>query len=104
MDVGGWFSRAFETAGCGGVRSRATETDPAVCGGQGRKRDATDAELLVRALRRGEVPDARDEAAQDLVRAREHACGDLMRARHRLSKLVVALRAGVRRQGVDGCA
>jgi transposase len=61
---------------------------------RGRKRDATDAELLARALRAGElrpvvVPDAADEAARDLVRAREDARADLMRARHRLSKLLL---------------
>ena len=65
---------------------------------RGRKRDATDAELLARSLRAGElalvrVPDPADEAARDLVRAREDARADLMRARHRLSKLL--LRHGV---------
>ena len=35
------------------------------------------------------VPDARDEAARDLVRAREDTRADLMRARHRLSKLLL---------------
>lgn len=61
---------------------------------RGRKRDASDAELLARALRADEltpvrVPDAADEAARDLVRAREDARADLMRARHRLSKLLL---------------
>lgn len=62
--------------------------------GRQRKRDASDAELLARALRAGEltavrVPDAVDEAARDLVRAREDVRADLMRARHRLSKLLL---------------
>lgn len=62
--------------------------------GRGRKSDGADAENLARLLRRGElagvaVPDARDEAARDLVRAREDARADLMRARHRLSKLLL---------------
>ena len=61
---------------------------------RGRKRDASDAEALARALRLGElvgvcVPEAIDEAARDLVRAREDARADLMRARHRLSKLLL---------------
>jgi transposase len=62
--------------------------------GRVRKNDASDAEMLVRLLRQGEltpvrVPDPADEAARDLVRAREDARADLMRARHRLSKLLL---------------
>jgi transposase len=61
---------------------------------RGRKRDVADAEMLARLLRSGElvsvrVPDERDEAARDLVRAREEARADLMRTRHRLSKLLL---------------
>jgi transposase len=70
---------------------RAASAAPAE---RSRKRDASDAELLARALRAGElspvrVPDPADEAARDLVRAREDARADLMRARHRLSKLLL---------------
>jgi transposase len=62
--------------------------------GRGRKSDVSDAEQLVRLLRRGEltpvrIPDPLDEAARDLVRAREDARADLMRTRHRLSKLLL---------------
>jgi transposase len=58
------------------------------------KTDRRDAERLARLLRLGEliavrVPEEREEAARDLVRAREDARGDLMRARHRLSKLLL---------------
>lgn len=86
-------SRALEAVGVGCVVA-APSLIPRSVAGRGRKRDATDAELLARALRRGElvgvrVPDVRDEAARDLVRAREDARGDLMRARHRLSKLLL---------------
>jgi transposase len=58
------------------------------------KTDRRDAERLARLLRLGElvavrVPEPREEAARDLVRAREDARADLMRARHRLSKLLL---------------
>ena len=58
------------------------------------KTDRRDAERLARLLRLGEltavrVPEEREEAARDLVRAREDARADLMRARHRLSKLLL---------------
>jgi transposase len=58
------------------------------------KTDRRDAERLARLLRLGElvavrVPEPREEAARDLVRAREDARGELMRARHRLSKLLL---------------
>jgi transposase len=58
------------------------------------KTDRRDAERLARLLRLGElvavrVPEPRQEAARDLVRAREDARADLMRARHRLSKLLL---------------
>lgn len=86
-------SRALEAVGVGCVVA-APSLIPRSVAGRGRKRDATDAELLARSLRRGElvavrVPDARDEAARDLVRAREDARADLMRTRHRLSKLLL---------------
>ena len=53
------------------------------------KTDRPDAERLARLLRLGElvavrVPEPREEAARDLVRAREDARGELMRVRHRL--------------------
>ena len=86
-------SRALEAVGVGCVVA-APSLIPRSVVGRGRKRDASDAEQLARSLRLGElvavrVPDARDEAARDLVRAREDARGDLMRARHRLSKLLL---------------
>ena len=58
------------------------------------KTNRRDAQKLARLLRAGEltlitVPDARQEAARDLVRAREGAHKDLLQARHRLSKLLL---------------
>jgi transposase len=86
-------SRAIAAAGMGCVVA-APSLIPRSTASRGRKHDAGDAERLARALRSGElvavrVPDARDEAARDLVRAREDARADLMRARHRLSKLLL---------------
>jgi transposase len=97
---------AYEAGPTGFGLARALEATGVAClvaapsliprspAGRGRKRDASDAELLARALRRAEltpvrVPDPADEAARDLVRAREDARADLMRARHRLSKLLL---------------
>lgn len=65
------------------------------------KTNRRDAQKLARLLRAGEltliaVPDARQEAIRDLVRAREAANEDLLRARHQLSKLL--LRYGHRYQ------
>ena len=62
------------------------------------KTDFKDAEHLCRLLRLDEiaeviVPDPKQEAARDLVRAREDIRSDLMRARHRASKLL--LRQGI---------
>jgi transposase len=90
-------ARACEQAGVACLVAAPSLIRRAPAGRQ-RKRDASDAELLARALRAGEltpvrIPDAVDEAARDLVRAREDARADLMRARHRLSKLL--LRHGV---------
>jgi len=64
------------------------------------KTDTRDALQLARLARLGEliavwVPEARDEALRDLIRAREDAAGDRTRARHRLSKFL--LRHGVGR-------
>lgn len=86
-------SRALEAAGVECVVA-APSLIPRSVAARGRKRDATDAQVLVRALRSGDlvgvrVPDAVDEAARDLVRAREDARADLMRSRHRLSKLLL---------------
>jgi transposase len=86
-------ARACEAAGIGCLVAAPSLIRRAPAA-RGRKRDASDAELLARALRAGEltavrVPDAVDEAARDLVRAREDARADLMRARHRLSKLLL---------------
>ena len=58
------------------------------------KTDQRDAERLARLLRLGEltavrIPELKQEAARDVVRAREDARGDLMRARHRLSKFLL---------------
>jgi len=65
------------------------------------KTNRRDAQKLARLLRAGEltlitVPDARQEAVRDLIRAREAANKDLLRARHQLSKLL--LRYGYRYQ------
>jgi transposase len=65
------------------------------------KTNRRDAQKLGRLYRAGEltliaVPDARQEAARDLVRAREAANKDLLRARHQLSKQL--LRYGYRYQ------
>lgn len=86
-------ARALEAVGVGCMVA-APSLIPRSPAARGRKRDATDAQALARALRSGElvgvrVPDAVDEAARDLVRAREDARADLMRARHRLSKLLL---------------
>lgn len=67
------------------------------------KTNRRDADKLARLLRAGEltlivVPDARQEAVRDLIRAREAANADLLRARHQLTQLL--LRYGQRfRQG-----
>ncbi|MFN2386687.1 MAG: IS110 family transposase [Thermoanaerobaculia bacterium] len=58
------------------------------------KTDRRDAEKLGRLYRAGEltlanVPDERQEALRDLVRAREDASADLLRRRHRLSKFLL---------------
>lgn len=86
-------ARALEAAGvaCTVAAPSLIARSPAA---RGRKRDEADAEMLARLLRAGEliavrVPDERDEAARDLVRAREDARADLMRTRHRLSKLLL---------------
>lgn len=67
------------------------------------KTDRRDADKLGRLYRAGEltlvpIPDERQEALRDLLRAREDAREDLLRRRHRLSKFL--LRRGYRyRQG-----
>lgn len=58
------------------------------------KTNRRDAQKLARLLRAAEltlitVPDERQEAVRDLVRAREAANKDLLRARHQLSKLLL---------------
>lgn len=58
------------------------------------KTDRRDSIKLARLLRAGEltavwVPDDRDEAVRDLVRAREHAREDRTSARHRLDKFLL---------------
>lgn len=63
------------------------------------KTDRRDADKLARLYRAGEltlvsVPDPRQEALRDLLRAREDAYADLLRRRHRLSKFL--LRHGYR--------
>lgn len=65
------------------------------------KTNRRDAQKLARLFRAGEltlitVPEARQEAVRDLIRAREAANKDLLRARHQLSKLL--LRYGHRYQ------
>jgi transposase len=65
------------------------------------KTNRRDAQKLATLFRAGEltlitVPDARQEAIRDLIRAREAANKDLLRARHQLSKLL--LRYGHRYQ------
>lgn len=47
------------------------------------------------------VPSIAEEGARDLMRAREDARAGLMRARHRLSKMLLPLRPGLRRTGLD---
>ena len=66
------------------------------------KTDRRDAGKLTRLYRSGEltliaVPDAKQEAVRDLVRAREAVGRDLLSARHQLTKLL--LRHGKRYQG-----
>ena len=66
------------------------------------KTNSRDARKLGRLLRAGEltliaVPDARQEAMRDLIRAREAANTDLLRARHQLKQLL--LRYGHRYEG-----
>jgi len=86
-------ARALEQAGVGCLVAAPSLIRRAPAA-RTRKRDATDAELLARTLRAGElvavrVPEPDTEAARDLVRAREDVRADLMRARHRLSKLLL---------------
>jgi transposase len=60
------------------------------------KTDRRDAKKLARLLRNGDltpvwVPDERQEALRDLLRARQDACADLLRKRNQLSKFLLRL-------------
>jgi transposase len=66
------------------------------------KTDRRDALKLARSHRSGDltavwIPDEASEALRDLVRAREAAKQDQLRARHRLTKLLLCVRASVLR-------